>query len=1261
MAKSKRKSKLHPIVAAMGYSNEADFYADFPTQESYEMAMGGFFQGGGPLTPVDRPGFSGIYNAPDSTPSDVSFALPENLGTPMVIPRDREGIIPTTSDTTGYHYQWQDPSIQQKMAVRRGFSTAADWFASGKDKNITGKMMAYNANPSSLKSGGSVFPQIQSADGFFSMAYENVPAPYQNGSFQMGGQDGNPYYTPGATHPTDSRFIHSTTPGSTRWVTKEGETPFQKLLKTPKAFSNENWTPADTLIQNDPRAFDIDETKKQNDIRWWGRSIMRDPSEGDRIDAFEKTYGNLQSLLTDKPDAIDRAYYDKVHDTYNRKPVSPEDEKKFRYYSKAKKTGGSFQTGGGNTVFQQYLKEFRFASPQDTLTTSDPRGRWFNAGFVPNSEAIRQNEALKRAFDLTYGKTGPSSTVPEKQARIKQSPAIVKKYTKWMQNPDRNYWLQIQKLGGYAGFGEGHPFPYQPRMPKNGAEAYGRPTYGARWIAQDGGTKKYRTNLPYNMQSEDYDNWVSGPAFINPTNPSGPLRLPPQVDRASNKTPFQEYLQNNRTAVASDTIPNNIYFAPKDSSLNDELEYAVRKTYGRGYPYMGGYEEQAALYRNPLENFWGRDSWLMHNDKSTFPLVNRELYDLHKPTKGQRFIDDKSKKKLGGYAGFGEGHPYMTIHQYGGNRLQYDLTSQDKTFVATPPMTEDIPHYINGEKLTDKEYQKAVKNWEEDIKKQGWSIGLRPHMEIQLNIRDKKKLGGTPCYKCGGSHMKEGGLPDINQGPQYFTNKMNDFTDHLRNTALIATEDEMNNQFMAYGGTGYTEEFPYAMPYEYKKGGHWIQKAVNPKHKGYCTPMSKPTCTPRRKALARTFKKYHGFHKKQDGGEQQVMEIIQAYAQKIGASPEVILERLKALPEDQQQAALQQITQEIQGEPESMDFAYGGVPMAQFGEVMGITVQNPDGTYSSVNPNLVTGLTQSQSTTSPTYRRDIYNYGMFPANYGYWSPPSVKLKGFRNSTWNLPGMAGMPGPQSLPLGPSTDPNFAQQLRNAGVSKYKQAYSPFTGLPTKTKYKFDYYQNPKTGEIVPTDQFEGKKGSWLGNTFRKAGSNLEKYGVLFPSKKNKADYENELRRSQTPSPETSSVDTQAAADALFARDQAMRSSPSWQDQVQDKALIPWLEQTAGRLGTTPDQLVNPTPQVGPPQVESMSTSPEATWEQLNQNYLNSVAERDALFKEHGLNKRGRPRNILGIRYQDGGVADGVYDLTDEEIQILRNGGYDIEYI
>lgn len=51
------------------------------------------------------------------------------------------------------------------------------------------------------------------------------------------------------------------------------------------------------------------------------------------------------------------------------------------------------------------------------------------------------------------------------------------------------------------------------------------------------------------------------------------------------------------------------------------------------------------------------------------------------------------------------------------------------------------------------------------------------------------------------------------------------------------------------------------------KNGNWIQKAVNPAHKGYCTPMTKSTCTPRRKALAKTFKKHHGFHKSEDGGK----------------------------------------------------------------------------------------------------------------------------------------------------------------------------------------------------------------------------------------------------------------------------------------------------------------------------------------------------------------------------------------------------------
>lgn len=50
------------------------------------------------------------------------------------------------------------------------------------------------------------------------------------------------------------------------------------------------------------------------------------------------------------------------------------------------------------------------------------------------------------------------------------------------------------------------------------------------------------------------------------------------------------------------------------------------------------------------------------------------------------------------------------------------------------------------------------------------------------------------------------------------------------------------------------------------KDGKWIQKAINPAHKGYCTPMTKSTCTPRRKALAKTLKKMAKNRKKDHGG-----------------------------------------------------------------------------------------------------------------------------------------------------------------------------------------------------------------------------------------------------------------------------------------------------------------------------------------------------------------------------------------------------------
>jgi len=46
-----------------------------------------------------------------------------------------------------------------------------------------------------------------------------------------------------------------------------------------------------------------------------------------------------------------------------------------------------------------------------------------------------------------------------------------------------------------------------------------------------------------------------------------------------------------------------------------------------------------------------------------------------------------------------------------------------------------------------------------------------------------------------------------------------------------------------------------------KPSGNWIQGAINPKHKGFCSPETKKTCTPKRKALAERFKSGGDLHK----------------------------------------------------------------------------------------------------------------------------------------------------------------------------------------------------------------------------------------------------------------------------------------------------------------------------------------------------------------------------------------------------------------
>jgi hypothetical protein len=102
------------------------------------------------------------------------------------------------------------------------------------------------------------------------------------------------------------------------------------------------------------------------------------------MNAYRKTYGDLQSLLGDNPDPLDQEYYDHVKgDPFKRKTVSAEDEARYRFYSKAKKEYG------GRSKFQDSdrtnLEGFR----------EDPRAK----GMRRNIQAMMDKEAMRDDMD----------------------------------------------------------------------------------------------------------------------------------------------------------------------------------------------------------------------------------------------------------------------------------------------------------------------------------------------------------------------------------------------------------------------------------------------------------------------------------------------------------------------------------------------------------------------------------------------------------------------------------------------------------------------------------------------------------------------------------------------------------------------------------------------------------------------------------------------------------------------------------------------
>ena len=185
--------------------------------------------------------------------------------------------------------------------------------------------------------------------------------------------------TPGASYPGDPNFVNSNTPGATKWVHKDtGKTPFQHYLSQP-SMQGRGRMASDTLITNDPRMFDTegytypDGTKRpppnyEEDPWKWGAPESRSADDAHLARAFEKTYGNLSSLLTDNPDKFDVNYKKRFIDPKQHDRYAPGGQKNAstNYRFKAKEAG-KLQNGGLpkytnagilNTKTGQFLREY---------------------------------------------------------------------------------------------------------------------------------------------------------------------------------------------------------------------------------------------------------------------------------------------------------------------------------------------------------------------------------------------------------------------------------------------------------------------------------------------------------------------------------------------------------------------------------------------------------------------------------------------------------------------------------------------------------------------------------------------------------------------------------------------------------------------------------------------------------------------------------------------------------------------------------------
>lgn len=135
------------------------------------------------------------------------------------------------------------------------------------------------------------------------------------------------------------------------------------------------------------------------------------------------------------------------------------------------------------------------------------------------------------------------------------------------------------------------------------------------------------------------------------------------------------------------------------------------------------------------------------------------------------------------------------------------------------------------------------------------------------------------AYRIGGGWQASSRLPDgkeiISAPKSNSRDAIRDVIDQAKARLYTQRSYDVNRPSESFAGDKRTMQI-----HEKKK---FLKQAINKKHKGYCTPMSKKTCTPHRKALARRFKA---------GGDLHHESIEEAADSLIECPPELVERKL---------------------------------------------------------------------------------------------------------------------------------------------------------------------------------------------------------------------------------------------------------------------------------------------------------------------------------------------------------------------------------